>query len=55
MASETLKLDELISRDYQHGFVTTLETDTVPLGLNEEVIRLISPRRTNPNSCSNGG
>jgi Fe-S cluster assembly protein SufB len=48
MASETLKLDELISRDYQHGFVTTLETDTVPLGLDEEVIRLISAKKDEP-------
>jgi Fe-S cluster assembly protein SufB len=48
MATETMKLDELISRDYQHGFVTTLETDTVPLGLNEEVIRLISAKKEEP-------
>ena len=48
MATETMKLNELISRDYQHGFVTTLETDTVPLGLNEEVIRLISAKKEEP-------
>ena len=48
MATETMKLDELISREYQHGFVTTLETDTVPLGLNEEVIRLISAKKEEP-------
>jgi len=48
MATETMKLDELISRDYQHGFVTTLETDTVPLGLDEEVIRLISAKKEEP-------
>ena len=48
MATETMKLDELISRDYQHGFVTTLETDTVPRGLDEEVIRLISAKKEEP-------
>jgi Fe-S cluster assembly protein SufB len=41
-------LDELIGREYRHGFVTTLETDTVPRGLNEEVIRMISARKNEP-------
>jgi Fe-S cluster assembly protein SufB len=48
MATETMKLDELISRDYQHGFFTILETDTVPSGLNEAVIRLISAKKEEP-------
>ena len=48
MATETMKLDELISRDYQHGFVTSLETDSVPVGLNEDVIRLISAKKGEP-------
>ncbi len=44
----TKQLDELISREYVHGFVTTLETDTVPRGLSEEVIRMISARKNEP-------
>ena len=48
MATDTLKLDELISREYQHGFFTTLATDTVPQGLNEAVIRLISAKKNEP-------
>jgi Fe-S cluster assembly protein SufB len=43
--TSTKQLDELIGREYRHGFVTTLETDTVPRGLNEEVIRMISARK----------
>ena len=48
MTVATKQLDELIGRDYRHGFVTTLETDTVPRGLNEDVIRMISARKNEP-------
>ena len=48
MPTSTKQLDELIGREYRHGFVTTLETDTVPRGLNEEVIRMISARKNEP-------
>ncbi|MFZ2163780.1 MAG: Fe-S cluster assembly protein SufB [Sideroxyarcus sp.] len=48
MPATTKQLDELIGREYRHGFVTTLETDTVPRGLNEEVIRMISARKNEP-------
>jgi len=42
MATQAHKLDELISQNYQHGFYTFVETDTVPCGLSEGVIRMIS-------------
>ncbi|MBS1188873.1 MAG: Iron-regulated transporter rane component SufB [Rhodocyclaceae bacterium] len=48
MATETLKLDELIARGYEHGFYTPVEVDTVPSGLNEAVIRLISAKKQEP-------
>ncbi|WP_024302717.1 Fe-S cluster assembly protein SufB [Pseudogulbenkiania sp. MAI-1] len=48
MASTTAKLDELISQEYRHGFYTELETDTVPRGLSEDVIRLISAKKGEP-------
>jgi Fe-S cluster assembly protein SufB len=46
--TSTKQLDELIGREYRHGFVTALETDTVPRGLSEEVIRMISSRKNEP-------
>jgi Fe-S cluster assembly protein SufB len=46
--TSTKQLDELIGREYRHGFVTALEADTVPRGLNEEVIRMISVRKNEP-------
>jgi Fe-S cluster assembly protein SufB len=48
MPAETRQLDELIGREYRHGFYTTLETDTVPRGLNEDIIRMISVRKSEP-------
>jgi Fe-S cluster assembly protein SufB len=44
----TAALDQLISRDYKHGFYTDIEVDAVPHGLNEEVIRLISAKKNEP-------
>lgn len=44
----TSSLDTLISSEYQHGFVTDLETDTVPRGLTEDTVRLISARKNEP-------
>lgn len=37
-----------VSRDYKYGFHTQVETDTVPKGLNEETIRLISTKKGEP-------
>ncbi|MDP2883064.1 MAG: Fe-S cluster assembly protein SufB [Azonexus sp.] len=48
MLKEATKLDELVSQEYKHGFVTDLETDSVPIGLNEDVVRLISAKKEEP-------
>ena len=39
---------------YKYGFVTEIETDKAPLGLNEDVIRFISAKRKSRNGCWNG-
>ncbi len=41
-------LDEVTSGDYKYGFVTDIETDIIPVGLNEEVVRLISAKKQEP-------
>ncbi len=47
--SEDMKvLDELTSSEYKWGFVTDIETETAPKGLNEDVIRLISHKKNEP-------
>ena len=44
----TQNLDELITQEYRHGFVTDIEADTVPQGLNEDIVRLISAKKNEP-------
>jgi Fe-S cluster assembly protein SufB len=45
----TLKtVEEITSQDYKYGFVTDIETDTAPPGLNEDIIRFISKKKNEP-------
>ncbi|MCX7983397.1 MAG: Fe-S cluster assembly protein SufB [Bacteroidetes bacterium] len=39
---------EVTSQEYKYGFVTKIESDTLPPGLNEEVIRKISEKKEEP-------
>ncbi len=41
-------IDEAISREYAAGFVSDIESDTLPPGLDEDVIRFISARKGEP-------
>ena len=41
-------IESLISREYQHGFVTDIESDTFAAGLSEDVVRAISAKKTEP-------
>lgn len=47
-SSHSNTLDTIISKDYQHGFVTDIDSDSIPPGLNEEVIRIISAKKNEP-------
>ncbi len=40
---------------YKWGFSTEIEMDKAPKGLNEDIVRLISAKKNEPNGCSNGG
>jgi Fe-S cluster assembly protein SufB len=48
MSSETLTPQDLANREYSAGFVTDIETEQVPPGLNEDVVRLISGKKNEP-------
>jgi Fe-S cluster assembly protein SufB len=41
-------LDEVTSGEYKYGFVTDIETDVIPKGLSEDVVRLISSKKEEP-------
>src|SRR6201996_2530213 len=42
------QLQSLLGRGYQHGFVTEIESDTIPPGLDEDVVRMISRKKNEP-------
>ncbi len=41
-------LDEVTSGEYKYGFVTDIDTEVIPVGLNEDVVRLISSKKNEP-------
>ena len=41
-------LQNLVNQPYKHGFVTDIESDIAPKGLNEDTIRLISSKKNEP-------
>ena len=48
MAEATETIERWAQQDYAYGFVTDIEADTIPPGLNEGVIRHISAKKDEP-------
>jgi len=48
MSTETQKIQDLANQEYKYGFYTDVETDSAPPGLNEDIIRLISAKKKEP-------
>ena len=48
MSTQTSNLEGLVNQEYKYGFVTDIEADSVPPGLNEDVVRLISAKKEEP-------
>ena len=48
MSTQPKDLEALVGQKYRHGFVTDIESDTFPPGLNEDVIRAISLKKREP-------
>jgi Fe-S cluster assembly protein SufB len=48
LKTQNKTIEKVTSQDYQYGFVTDIEQDTIPPGLNEDVIRLISNKKNEP-------
>jgi Fe-S cluster assembly protein SufB len=48
MSTEHEEIELLVNRRYEHGFVTDIEEDSLPPGLDEDVIRAISARKKEP-------
>jgi Fe-S cluster assembly protein SufB len=47
-AEQDKLLDQVTSNEYKYGFYTDIEVDTLPKGLNEDIIRLISEKKNEP-------
>lgn len=43
-----MKIEDKLQDDYKYGFVTDIETEEFPKGLNEDIVRLISTRKKEP-------
>ena len=41
-------LQNLVNQPYKHGFITDIESDVAPKGLNENTIRMISAKKNEP-------
>ncbi len=48
MSTATETIEGFVKREYRYGFVTDVEADSAPPGLNEEIIRLISAKKNEP-------
>src|SRR6201996_5385374 len=48
MSTATETIEGLVQQEYKYGFVTDVETESAPPGLNEDIIRLISNKKKEP-------
>src|SRR6267142_920448 len=48
MKTATNTVEDLAKNEYRYGFVTDIESDSIPAGLNEDVIRVISAKKHEP-------
>ena len=49
-----LNLTDASGDKYKYGFVTDIEADTIPCGLNADIIRMISAKKASLIGCVNG-
>ena len=48
MSTQAQDLEALANQEYKYGFVSEIESDTVPRGLNEDIVRMISAKKNEP-------
>src|SRR3954470_16122123 len=48
MPTAETEIESLANREYRWGFVTDIEADEAPPGLNEEIVRFISHKKNEP-------
>ncbi len=55
MQTDNEIIDNIANKEYEFGFVTDIEMDIAPVGLDESTIHYISEKRKSPSGCSIGG
>ena len=48
MSGTQTQIDQFLDREYEAGFVTTVEMEAFPKGLNEDIVRMISAKKNEP-------
>ena len=48
MQNEQQIIESNLSKEYEYGFVSDIESETLPPGLNENIIRIISQKKDEP-------
>ncbi len=48
MTTATETIEQLANREYKYGFVTEVESEAIPKGLSEDIVRLISQKKNEP-------
>ena len=48
MSKDQHIIDSNLNKDYEYGFVTNIESETLPPGLNEDVVCTISKKKNEP-------
>ena len=48
MANNQKQIEELTNKDYEYGFVSDIDVEEFPKGLNEDIVRMISKRKNEP-------
>ena len=51
--AKTDTIKDIVSQPYKYGFITDIETEKIPKGINEDVIRLISKKKQEPDFLLN--
>ena len=46
--TQNATIKDLANKDYKYGFVTSIEEDRIPQGLSEDIVRLISQKKNEP-------
>ncbi len=48
MSEEVDIIDQVVSQEYKYGFSTSIEMETAPKGVNEDIVRFISAKKNEP-------